>query len=274
MNLLILIAVFVVGFLALWAGQLITQKFLGQPLTAPLRYNRDSIPMRWAGKLLVQGYWIALLFGFPLLIGETFLTYFGRAFSGGLVNQALILFCVAYGVMIVGYLFEIVVGWVEYKPWYDASTRRKKLLRRFLTPLPLALMEEAVFRGLVLEQIYQVGPQNLWGATIAIALSAAAFSAVHFIKRHSNTVSQWQAGIGLFVVGSVLGIAYFAGGRTLWFPVAVHAAGILVTESMRLYTEYKGPQVLIGYPSFPHSGLVGLTSLTILSGVVIQYFAV
>jgi hypothetical protein len=41
-------------------------------------------------------------------------------------------------------------------------------------------------------------------------------------------------------------------------PVTIHAAGIFVTETTRLYTVFRGPPLLVGYSCFPHCGLVGL----------------
>jgi hypothetical protein len=57
--------------------------------------------------------------------------------------------CLAY----LGYLGA---GWVRFEPQHDAAVRRGKLFRRFFPgPLPLAIFEEGVFRGLLLELLLQ-----------------------------------------------------------------------------------------------------------------------
>ena len=58
-----------------------------------------------------------------------------------------------------------------------------------------------------------------------IPLSAAAFSAVHFIKPKWGKLLQPAA--GLFLIGCLFGLAYILGGRALWLPVALHASAIV-----------------------------------------------
>jgi hypothetical protein len=91
---------------------------------------------------------------------------------------------------------------------------------------------------------------------LAIVLSAAAFSAVHFVKPFQGK-PVWQPAYGLFIVGCLFGLAYVIGGRSLWLPIAMHAAAIFFTEVMRLYFVYQAPPWLVGYTEWPQSGLVG-----------------
>ena len=58
-------------------------------------------------------------------------------------------------------------------------------------------------------------------------------------------------------------MVYVLGGRTLWLPIAVHAAAVLGIEVMRLYVVHQAPPWLVGYGEFPQSGLIG--SLAILA---------
>ena len=57
-----------------------------------------------------------------------------------------------------------------------------------LTPLPLAFMEEAVFRGVVLEQFCRALPGDAAGRGIAVGLSALVFAAVHFLRPQKRTL--------------------------------------------------------------------------------------
>lgn len=118
-----------------------------------------------------------------------------------------------------------------------------------------------MFRGVVLEQLLQALPPTSAGTVVAIVVSSAAFSAVHFIKRADPGKPVWQPAFGLFVVGCLLAVAYVVGGRSLWLPIALHAAAVFVTEVARLYVAYKGPAWLIGFAEFPHCGLVGTVFL-------------
>lgn len=278
MNFLLLMSFALGGFLVMWAIQAIVQVSIGVAITPPLAYKqRDGETpqiLRWTGKILVHSLWVFLLVCFPLAVGETFVTYFGRAFSGSMWVAAAAVFGLSLVVMAIGYWIEIAVGWVDFEPQLDDRTRRIKLIRRCLSPWPVAILEEMIFRGLLLEQIYQSLPTGPWAAAFAIVLSGAVFSAVHFLRPANPSVSQWQAAFGLFVVGSVLGVAYFVGGRTLWFPIAIHAAGILVTETMRLYTVYKARPFIIGYPTFPHCGVMGVSFLALITVMVASLFTV
>src|SRR5207237_6548007 len=95
---------------------------------------------------------------------------------------------VAFSIMFVPpwflYAVAIKAGWIRIEPQHDRTTRLRKLVRRFLAPWPLAVLEEAVFRGILLEQLLRSFPPSRTSTALAIILSSAAFSAVHFIKRH------------------------------------------------------------------------------------------
>ena len=149
------------------------------------------------------------------------------------------------------YALMIEVGWVRIEPQHDQATRRGKLFRRFLGPLPLATLEEAVFRGVLLEQLLRLFPQSDTGTALAIALSSAVFSSVHFVKRPYPGKPVWQPAYGLFIVGCLLGLAYVIGGRSLWLPITMHAAAVFVIEVMRLYVVYQGLPWLVGSLNFP-----------------------
>jgi membrane protease YdiL (CAAX protease family) len=151
----------------------------------------------------------------------------------------------------------IKAGLVRIEPQFDRATRRGKLFRRFLGPLPLATLEEAVFRGVVLEQLLRSLPQSPAYTVLAIVLSSAVFSSVHFIKRGYPGKPVWQPAYGLFIVGCLFGLGYVIGGRSLWLPIVMHATIVFVIEVMRLYVAFQAPPWLVGYSEFPQSGLVG-----------------
>src|SRR5438874_1352237 len=80
-----------------------------------------------------------------------------------------------------------------------------KLGRASLTPLPLALMEEAVFRGVVLEQLLRALPGDAGGRGLALAASAALFAGVHFLREQKRVL---LPAVGLFALGLALGVIY------------------------------------------------------------------
>jgi membrane protease YdiL (CAAX protease family) len=149
------------------------------------------------------------------------------------------------------------VGWLRVEPNFDVRTRRSKLARRFLTPVPLATMEEAVFRGIVLEQLLQIMPQALPYRVLAVVISAILFSSVHFIRRQPSAKPVWQQAYGFFLAGCLFGVGYVARGRNLWVPIALHAWAILMVEIGRLYCKFTDPRWMVGFADSPYSGVIG-----------------
>jgi membrane protease YdiL (CAAX protease family) len=180
-------------------------------------------------------------------------------------------FLTCLGLMSLVFLIELGAGWVQWEPQLDSRVRRTKLFRRCLTCIPLALMEEAVFRGILLEQIHLALPPGRLAVVIAVTVSSVIFAALHFV-RPDDQRPFWQPAMGLFLFGVLCGAAYTATGHRLWMPVTIHAAGILVTETMRLYTVFRGPRWMIGYGCFPHCGLIGVTALAVLGAVLLRPF--
>jgi membrane protease YdiL (CAAX protease family) len=158
--------------------------------------------------------------------------------------------CIVYALM-------IKAGWVRIEPEHDRATRRGKLVRRFLGPVPLATLEEAVFRGVLLEQLLRFFPQSPAYTVLAIVLSAAVFSSAHFVKLPYPGKPVWQPAYGVFMIGCLLGLAYVVGGRSLWLPIVMHATAVFVIEVMKIYVVHESPPWLVGYSEFPQSGLVG-----------------
>lgn len=121
-----------------------------------------------------------------------------------------------------------------------------KLGQVWLTTLVVPLIEEALFRGLflgILVRGLRVG--------LAIVLSSAIFSIVHFLKAPDQTTTsvQWNSGFvslahsfdqfgepmlvlagftTLFVIGLVLAHARIRTG-SLWLPIGLHAGWILAS---------------------------------------------
>jgi len=257
MNILITLAVAAFALCVLWAVQTVMLKLLGEPLAWPLQYTTRNPAMRLTGQLMIQVSWLIVLVGTPLALGVRPLDALHKAFPLPIPwRQIAIAFSIMFFPTCLGEALVVKAGWLQIAPRLDRATRRAKLFRRFLTPLPLATLEEAVFRGTVLEQLLQLLPQSYLSSILAIVLSSLAFSLVHFIKPpRGKPVGQ---GIyGFFIAGCLFGLAYIVGGRCLWVPIVLHATAIFFIEVTKLYAVYSAPRWLMGFPDAPHSGLVG-----------------
>jgi membrane protease YdiL (CAAX protease family) len=257
MNILIALGVAASALCILWAVQSIALKLVGEPLAWPLRFTTRKPLVRWTGRVMVQVSWLIILVGTPLALGIHPLDALHQAFPMPAPwRDIAVAFAIIFFPSWIGYALMIKAGWVRIEPQHDRATRHSKLFRRFLGPLPLATLEEAVFRGVLLEQLLRSFPRSYTYTALAIILSSAVFSSVHFIKRHPGKPI-WQPAYGLFISGCLFGLAYVIGERSLWLPIVMHAAAIFVVEVMKLYAVHQVPPWLLAYPEWPYSGLVG-----------------
>ena len=162
------------------------------------------------------------------------------------------------------------IGWLRIQPQYDPRTRRSKLIRRFVSPIPLALMEEGVFRGILLEQMLRAVPQTTTWTAVAVVVNAAIFSSVHFIRPGWPGKALWQPAWGLFVAGCLFGSSYVFSGHGLWLPVVLHATAVFGVEVAKLYVTYQGPPWLMGYADWPYCGVIG-TVYVFFMGVCLAF---
>jgi hypothetical protein len=257
MNVLVAIGVATFSLSVLWAVQSVALKLAGEPLAWPLRFTTRKPLVRWTGRVMIHVSWLIILCGTPLALGISPLEALRQAFPTPVPWRDM---AVAFSIMFfpawLMYAGYVMAGWVRIEPQHSRAVRRAKLIRRFWGPWPLATLEEAVFRGVLLEQLLRSFPQSEAYTVVAIVLSSVVFSAVHFIKPFAGK-PVWQPAYGLFIIGCLLGLAYVVGGRSLWLPIVMHAAAVFAIEVMRLYSVYQAPPWLLGYPEWPQSGLIG-----------------
>ena len=257
MNIVITLGVAALALCVLWGVQSIALKLVGEPLAWPLQYATRKQPMRLTGQVMIQAVWIIIFVGTPLALGISPSVLSHQLFPLPLPwRQIAIAFSIMFFPFCLLFAFYIRAGWLQFVPKFDQATRRAKLFRRFLTPLPLATFEEAVFRGTLLEQLLRSLPQSYASSMVAIILSSIVFSLVHFIKPPRRR-PLGQGIFGFFIAGCLFGLAYVISGRSLWLPIILHATAIFCIEVSRLYVDYKAPRWLIGVPEAPQSGLFG-----------------
>jgi hypothetical protein len=257
MNILIMLGVAASTLCLLWVVQSVALKLVGEPLAWPLQFATRKPLVRWTGRAMVHVSWLVILVVTPLALGIGPLDALHQAFPMPPPwHNIAVAFVIIFFPSWIVFAQLIIAGWIRIEPQHDRATRRGKLLRRFFGPLPLATLEEAVFRGVLLEQILRFFPPSQFYTAFAIVLSSAVFSSVHFIKRHPGKPI-WQPAYGLFIIGCLFGVAYVLGGRSLWLPITMHATAVFVIEVMKLYTIYQARPWLLGYPEWPQCGLVG-----------------
>ena len=258
MNILVVLVVATSAFCLLWVVQSVALKLVDEPLAWPLRFTTRNPLVRWTSRVMIHISWLIILVATPLALGIRPLDALHQAFPTPVPWSSIaVAFSIMFFASSIVYALWIIVGWARIEPQHLQKTRRNKLIRRFLGPLPLATLEEAVFRGVLLEQLLRSFPQSRTYTALAIILSSAVFSSAHFVKRAYPGKPVWQPAYGLFIVSCLFGLAYVLGGRSLWLPIALHAAAVFVVEVAKLYVVFQAPAWLVGYAEFPQSGLVG-----------------
>ena len=258
MNIFIVMAVAAFGLCLLWIVQSIALVLAGEPLAWPLRFETRKPAVKWTSRVMIHTTWLIILFGTPFALGNSPLLWLHQEFPTPVPWRDI---AVAFSLMLFPiwamYALWIAAGWVRIQPPHDWATRRGKLLRRAWGSWPVAILEESVFRGVLLEQLLRSLPPSTGYSALAIVVVALVFSSIHFIKRPQAGRRIWQPAYGLFIVSCLFGMAYIVGGRTLWLPIVMHGAAVFAIEVMRLYLVFQGPPRLIGYAEFPQSGLLG-----------------
>jgi membrane protease YdiL (CAAX protease family) len=257
------------ALIALWVVQTSSLLLAGetQVWILPLRHRSESPIVRWSLKLALQGILLGIILLYPIAVGSDPSTYHLTWLSSPpwpAVFQVAALTIAVFGVQQV---ILISTGMVEVGSRYSFKKTARKVARSFLIPLPLALVEETVFRGIVLRQLLEALPSDWWGTAAAVVCSSVLFAAVHFLRPQKRTV---LPALGLFGFGLVLGVAYLTGGRSCWLPIAIHAGGVWVIQIMRPFVNYRGPAVLAGYSSYPICGALGIAAMIVLAALVVQ----
>ncbi len=260
MNLVTLLAIATGGIVLLWAAQTVLLVTAKEPWRVwPLRHRSEKPLVRWGMKFALQGVLLGLLFGYPALLGEHPVDYHTARLHPANWTVFAVVLVTAFLTLCPMLILNVMVGWVRITAHHSTAKSVKKMARCLLTSVPLAFVEEAVFRGVVLDAFLHAMP-GATGTATAVVLSAAIFASVHFFRPQKRLL---LPALGLFGLGVILGAAYVLGGRSYWLPVAIHAGGVAFIQVLRPFVQYKGPPWLVGYSSYPICGVLGVTSMAL-----------
>lgn len=130
----------------------------------------------------------------------------------------------------------------------DVTPDRFRLWRILVSFIPaaalVAILEEAIFRGFIFQQLLGVSK------AVAIAANSALYSVVH-LRTPPGELSTWLELGGLFLLGVVLSLSYLRT-RRLFFAVGLH--GVLAYGA-------RVNKLLIGHPYPEWSWLIGTSRL-------------
>lgn len=176
----------------------------------------------------------------------------------GLVNplaarrQLALGLALGFGSLLLAAVLMALAGVRTFNLGFGAPLLLKLLVTATLSAVAVALLEEIVFRGVVFGALRRVWP--LW---LALLVSAAFYSAVHFLARveHTGPV-EWTSGLALLprmvrgiaapealvpaaltlaLGGIALGLAYQRTGN-LWFSIGLHAGWVFWLKVFKTVT--------------------------------------
>ncbi|GAA4777767.1 CPBP family intramembrane glutamic endopeptidase [Microbacterium gilvum] len=127
-----------------------------------------------------------------------------------------------------GLLLRTVQGWLAVAagdsgalpgyPTLDGQLPALWWLTAIVLPVAVApLVEEVLFRGVILVAVYRIARRGLEGAVLAVIASTAVFVALHAV----SGMARWDEPFVLALVGIACGVVVMSTGR-IWGAVLVH----------------------------------------------------
>lgn len=128
-----------------------------------------------------------------------------------------------------GFLLRVVQGWLEVAAGSPGGLPAYSTLDGSIGGLPWLLtgvlgavliapvVEELLFRGVILVTVFRTARRGLEGALLALIASATTFVAIHSV----NGITRWDEPAYLFLVGLTCGLLVLLTGR-IWGAVLVH----------------------------------------------------
>jgi hypothetical protein len=153
------------------------------------------------------------------------------------------------------------LGWLEWQP-IQLLPLLITLLSGLLLGFGVALVEELLFRGWLLNELEAEYPNRI--AALGCALI---FAIAHFLKPWDQILQSWPQFPGLVLAGVVLIWARWQRGSGLGLPMGLHGGwvwGIAVINSLG-WVHYTGlvPEWVTGIGGNPLAGVSGLVLLTL-----------
>jgi membrane protease YdiL (CAAX protease family) len=193
---------------------------------------------------------------YPLLRGQSPLAYYVGFFPLG-ARPLEMLHGAAAAVLYLAllYLAWMVTDNVRFGVRHSAQRLAVRLAGVPLTALLVALVEELLFRAVLLQDLLQS-----FSPRVALPIGVVAFAGAHYVRR----VKRYWTFPGHVALGVLLCLAFFWT-RALWLPLGLHAGGVLVLMGVRPLVRYIGPAWLVGASIFPYAGVVGVGALILLT---------
>ncbi len=240
----------------MWLAQSIALLAIRQPVRLSLGGSDLPKPVEATLRAATHGCMIGVVVAYPLLRGSDPWSYYSRYLP---LERGPREFVWGFAAALL-YLALLYLAWaLTDQVRFEVRHKRSRLIRKLaLAPVAgvlIALVEELLFRAILLEDLMRTLPP-----LPAFALGVAGFAGAHYVRR----VKRYWTIIGHLALGVLLCTAFTVTGA-LWLPIGLHAAGVTLLTALRPFVRYTGPPWLVGASIFPYAGVVGIASLLLLA---------
>jgi membrane protease YdiL (CAAX protease family) len=236
------------------------------PIAAPIYLLLNNDPN------LVTILTMALLFGIFLLC----LPFWGKkvhqqphlfkhyGLAGTRQNGLNLLKGLSIGLLFTFSLFalEALLGWIKFQP--PQSTLPLIIFQGFLSALGIALAEELVFRGWLLDEL-----QRDYSPKTALWANAIIFAVSHFLKPLSEAIRTFPTFPALLLLGLTLVWAKRSTGGLLGLPIGIHWGIVwgyyILNVGKLIASSNQVSPWITGVDGNPASGFMGILFLSILA---------
>ena len=242
--------------LVMWLSQSVLLRRAGLPLHWRISARDLPRPLKRLNRVVTNVAFASVLLGYPLLRGQSPLTYYATFLPLGTRPLEL-----PHGVAAaVLYLALLYLAWtasdnVRFHIRYDGKRIARRLAGVPLTALLAALVEELLFRAMLLAELLES-----FDTPIAVTIGVAVFAGAHYIR----SVKRYWTFPGHIALGILFCTAFVWTG-SLWLSLGLHAGGVLMLMATRPFIRYRGPAWLVGASIFPYAGIVGVIALGLLT---------
>lgn len=199
----------------------------------------------------------------------------GLTFNRWLLIDLMVGLLITFGAIGLVFLVEWALGSISVEP---GSLTFSSFLRDVLAPiLTAAIIEELLFRVLLLTGVAILLSRLKYGRWIAVVSTAVVFGALHLGNEGATAVTAFGTGLG----GLMYGIAFLAT-RSMWLPLGLHVGwnmsqgllGFAISGHQVpgwLTSISIGPEILNGGTYGPEGGIPGMLSRFLIIALIVLY---